>query len=197
MTRERSNDQLSIDLNNTGVQLGLPPKADNLNWEQRQKIFEDIIIQRIKTIQNFCKKHITKLRQEMGQPSAQNNSSQPVVLSSIHNDGMALELKIKDIVKWKMEAIDQKLKSKDEKTISLELALSRQEKQFKETVTAISDATQQEFDKVQVQMTEVQQSIKDNSAELQERLMHSLTQNIMSNLLPQVQDQILEQNSSL
>jgi len=31
---------------------------------------------------------------------------QPVVLSSIHNDGMSLELKIKDALKWKMEAFE-------------------------------------------------------------------------------------------
>jgi hypothetical protein len=62
---------------------------------------------------------------------------------------MSLELKIKDILKWKMEAVEQKLKSKDDKLLSVEVNLNRQEKQFKDTVTAISDATQQEFDKIQ------------------------------------------------
>jgi len=61
---------------------------------------------------------------------------------------MSLELKIKEILKWKLETIEQKLKSKDDKLLSVEVNLNRQEKQFKDTVTAISDATQQEFDKV-------------------------------------------------
>jgi hypothetical protein len=34
---------------------------------------------------------------------------------------MALDLKIKDIVKWKMEALDQKSKAKDEKLLYLEV----------------------------------------------------------------------------
>jgi hypothetical protein len=36
--------------------------------------------------------------------------SNPVILNSIHNDGMALELKIKEIVKWRMEAYDERQK---------------------------------------------------------------------------------------
>lgn len=40
-----------------------------------------------------------------------------MILNSIHNDGMALDLKIKDIVKWKMEAVEQKTKLKEEKLL--------------------------------------------------------------------------------
>lgn len=54
---------------------------------------------------------------------------------------MSLELKIKDIVKWKFEAYEQKQKSKDEKLMLLEVNLNRQEKKFNDTITAISDAT--------------------------------------------------------
>jgi|TARA_B110000305_G_C19203628_1_gene522398 hypothetical protein len=39
--------------------------------------------------------------------------SNPVILNSIHNDHMSLDLKIGDIVKSKMEAFDLKQKSKD------------------------------------------------------------------------------------
>ena len=35
-----------------------------------------------------------------------NRREKPVILSSIHNDGMSLELKIKDAVKWKFEAFE-------------------------------------------------------------------------------------------
>ena len=75
-------------------------------------------------------------------------TQEPVVLNSIHNDGMSLDLKIKDIVKWKFEAFEQKNKSKDEKLMLLEVSQNRQDKKFNDTITAISDATQQEFDKV-------------------------------------------------
>lgn len=71
------------------------------------------------------------------------------MLQSIHNDGMSLDLKIKDIVKMKLEAHEQKQQSKDKKLAQLEVSQNRQEKKFNETITAISDATQQEFDKVQ------------------------------------------------
>jgi len=43
--------------------------------------------------------------------------SNPVILNSIHNDGLALELKIKDVVKWKLEAHEQKGKLKDDKLL--------------------------------------------------------------------------------
>lgn len=49
--------------------------------------------------------------------SNSNIVSNPVILNSIHNDGMALELKIKDIVKWKLEAHEQKGKLKDDKLL--------------------------------------------------------------------------------
>ena len=68
--------------------------------------------------------------------------TQPVILNSIHNDGMALELKIKEILKWKMDAYDQKQKLKEDKLLQLEFAVSKHDKQFKDTVEAISDATQ-------------------------------------------------------
>ena len=47
-----------------------------------------------------------------------------------------------------MDAYDQKQRLKDEKLLQLELAVSKHDKQFKDTVEAISDATQQEFDKM-------------------------------------------------
>ena len=51
-------------------------------------------------------------------------------------------------MKWKLDAYEQKQKAKDDRVMTIEVGLNRQEKQFKDTVTAISDATQQEFDKV-------------------------------------------------
>ena len=38
---------------------------------------------------------------------------------------MALDLKIKDIVKWKMEAYEQKSKAKDDKLLMLEVQANR------------------------------------------------------------------------
>ena len=63
-------------------------------------------------IQHYVKKQIQKLKLENGQnPDADRNMNaggQPVILNSIHNDGMALDTKIKDILKWKMEAYEAK-----------------------------------------------------------------------------------------
>ena len=59
---------------------------------------------------------------------------------------MALDLKIKDIVKWKVEAYEQKSKAKDDKLLMLEVAVNRNSKQFEDTIAAVSDASQQEFD---------------------------------------------------
>lgn len=47
---------------------------------------------------------------------------------------MALDLKIKDIVKWKMEAFEQKGKLKDDKLIQLEMNMNRQEQHLKDTI---------------------------------------------------------------
>lgn len=87
--------------------------TNNFNNEQRQRIFEDIIIQRVKVIQNYVKKHVQRLIETDTPPKGQYNggrnaqrNQEPVILNSIHNDGMSLDLKIKDIVKWKFEAFD-------------------------------------------------------------------------------------------
>lgn len=88
---------------------------------------------------------------------------------------MSLDLKIKDIVKWKLEAFEQKQKSKEEKVMMLEISLNRQEKKFNDTITAISDATQQEFDKVQSQIFQVIDKFeqeKNNQGVLQESILH-------------------------
>ena len=55
-------------------------------------------------------------------------AANPVMLNSIHDQGMALDLKIKDIVRWKMEAYEQKAKLKDDRLLQLEVSQSRNEK---------------------------------------------------------------------
>lgn len=94
--------------------------TSNLDLQSRQRVFEDIIIQRIKVIQAYVKKQVCKLKAQINTSSSSNNN-QPVILNSIHNDGMALEMKIKDIVKWKFEAHEQKAKLKEDKLMQLEL----------------------------------------------------------------------------
>lgn len=72
---------------------------------------------------------------------------------------MSLELKIKDILKVKLESYDQRLKAKEDKLVMFEVNLNRQEKKFNDTITAVSDATQQEFDKVQGQIFQLNERI--------------------------------------
>ena len=50
-----------------------------------------------------------------------------MILNSIHNDGMALDIKIKDIVKNKMEVLDQKGRLREDRLLSLEMAQSKYE----------------------------------------------------------------------
>jgi hypothetical protein len=63
-----------------------------------------------------------------------------VVLNSIHNDGKALELKIKDIIKWKMESFDEKNKARDEKIMNLQVAHSNLQRQVGDSSSKISQA---------------------------------------------------------
>lgn len=67
--------------------------------------------------------------------------SNPVILNSIHNDGMSLELKIKDILRWKMEAYEQKAKLKDDKLIQMEMSMNRQEQHLKDSLDNLNHQT--------------------------------------------------------
>jgi hypothetical protein len=40
--------------------------ADPVNLEQRQRIFEDVIIQRMKVLQEFVKRNVNKLDKRIG-----------------------------------------------------------------------------------------------------------------------------------
>ena len=77
--------------------------------------------------------------------------------------------------------------------MNLEMNQSRQEKQFKDTVTAISDATQQEFDKMQKTIDDIARVIENQkTSQILERetMLHQVTQNIMSNMLPEVDSRV-------
>lgn len=118
---------------------------------------------------------------------------EPVILNSIHNDGLSLEHKIKDVLKWKMEAYEQKQKLKDDRVIQLEVSINRLEKQLKDTVAAISDATQTEFNKIQTQIYTLNDKTgqHDHSLSmLSESLTQSVSESILQNMLPQVEEQI-------
>ena len=112
-------------MDNKDIQNEIYSKLDdqnNLNQmelDQRQRIFEDIIIQRIKVIQSYVKKQLKTLKNQIAEGGSKTGSivSNPVILNSIHNDGMALDLKIKEHVKYKFEAFEQKGKLKDDKLI--------------------------------------------------------------------------------
>jgi len=99
-----------------------------MNLDQRQRMFEDIIIQRVKVIQAYIKKQFRTVKSQLRNSEGSAGGgivSNPVILNSIHNDGMALDLKIKDIVKWKFEAYEQKSKNKDDRLIQLEAIQNR------------------------------------------------------------------------
>ena len=118
---------------------------------------------------------------------------EPVILNSIHNDGLSLEHKIKDVLKWKMEAYEQKQKLKDDRVIQLEVNINRLEKQLKDTVAAISDATQTEFNKIQTQIYTLNDKTgqHDHSLSmLSESLTQPVSESILQNMLPQVEEQI-------
>ena len=109
---------------------------NQMNLRQRQIIFEDVQRHRPTTHNN--------MKVEMQQTG--NGSvamSNPVILNSIHNDGMALELKIKDIVKWKLEPFEQKSKLKDDKVMKLEVAHNRLDRQLQEISAALGDSSMQ------------------------------------------------------
>ena len=114
----------------------------NLDLSTRQKVFEDIIIQRIKVIQAYVKKQLSKLKNQVG---GQMGNNQPVILNSIHNDGMALDLKIKDIVRQKMEAVEAKGRLKEERLLTLELAQSKHDEALAETMNLLQSGAETEL----------------------------------------------------
>lgn len=100
-------------------------------------------------IQDYVKRNIKRFKEDRTySPNDKQRKEEPLILSSIHNDGLSLDHKIKDLIKTKFEGIEQKLKSKEDRLAMMEVNLNRQEKKFNDTVTAISDATHQEFEKV-------------------------------------------------
>lgn len=146
--------------------------AENaMNVSQRQQIFEDIIIQRIKVIQNYVRKQVQKMKgDDQGRLSGGTNNmnahaTQPSLVS-IHNDGIALDLKIKDIVQWKIEEFMQKQKYKDDRMLQMEVAINRMDKSYQDGLTAVSEASQQEFE-----------YLKANQIQISER-MHAHEQNV-------------------
>ena len=116
---------------------------------------------------------------------------------------MALDLKIKDILKWKMEAYEQKWKQKEEKMMQIEIAVNRHDKQFKDTVAAISDATQQEFDRLQNLIFTQKDRLSEHEANLSivtDTLTKQLTKSVSANvtdimtetIMPQIDQRIYE-----
>lgn len=88
------------------------------------------------------KKQVSKLREDIGsqgQNPTQNKYEAPVVLNSIHNDGMALELKIKEILRWKMEPIEQKNKLRDEKLMAVELSHNKADRAIQEASARLEE----------------------------------------------------------
>lgn len=77
-------------------------------------------------------------------------------MNSIHNDGMALELKIKDIVKWKLEAHEQKGKLKDDKLLQLEMAVARQEQHLQDALDIRNHTTVMEAETVKQVVQQMQ-----------------------------------------
>jgi len=71
------------------------------------------------------KKSVNKLKDNGGSGV---NSNQPVILNSIHNDGLSLDLKIKEALKWKLEEFSAKQKDKEDRVMALEVATNRHDK---------------------------------------------------------------------
>ena len=90
------------------------------------------------------KKQVCKLKAQINTSSSSNNN-QPVILNSIHNDGMALDMKIKDIVKWKFEAHEQKAKLKEDKLLQLEMNQGRTEQTVRDIFNSMYAGTEQEL----------------------------------------------------
>jgi hypothetical protein len=69
---------------------------------------------------------------------------------------MALELKIKDIVKWKLEAHEQKGKLKDDKLLQLEMAVARQEQHLQDALDIRNHTTVMEAETVKQVVQQMQ-----------------------------------------
>jgi len=75
---------------------------------------------------------------------------------------MALDLKIKDIVKWKLESFEQKQKLKDEKVMHIEINQNRLEQNLKEALIQVSQSTESDIDVLRSLVGELKDRIEQN-----------------------------------
>ena len=102
-------------------------------------------------------------------------NSNPVILNSIHNDGMALDLKIKEQLKWKLDEFGAKQKAKDDRLMALEVSFNRSDQTYKDAIQAVSDASQIEFE-----------NLKGQYIQINERMLnHERNINIMAETMTQ------------
>lgn len=65
-------------------------------------------------------------------------NNQPVILNSIHNDGVALDLKIRDMVRMKFDESEKKGRLKEERLLQLELNAGKTEEALATTVHSMN-----------------------------------------------------------
>lgn len=119
--------------------------AEDLDVATRLKTFEDVIIDRIKTIQAYVKKHIGRLKQQM----AQGGQIAPVTSykDSIHNDSESIDLKIREMVRKQFEESEKKGRLKEQRLLNLELSAEDDKKSLVSTVTTLNQRFEQELTK--------------------------------------------------
>jgi hypothetical protein len=79
-------------------------------------------------------------------------SNQPVILNSIHNDGAALDLKIRDMVRLKFDESEKKGRLKEERLLQLELNAGKSEEILASTVNTLNSGIEAELNKANQQI---------------------------------------------
>ena len=108
---------------------------------------------------------------------------------------MALELKIKDIVKWKMEAHEAKQKLKDDQMIQMELQLNRLEQFCKNEMENITHKQTMESETVKQIVNQLGDRIDQNDHQMNlmaEQLTKQLTKHLQSTVTEAVTDDLMQ-----
>ena len=104
---------------------------------------------------------------------------------------MALELKIKDILKWKLEAFEQKAKHKDDKVLQVEMAVSRLEQHLNETMNMQNHVSSLEGDSIKHAVSQIQDRM-DQHDQTMNMVTEQLTKHLTTTVTEQVTDRLIQ-----
>eukprot|EP00347_Sterkiella_histriomuscorum_P007377 403349172 len=153
--------------------------------EERQRIFEDEIIKRIKIIQNYIKSldsKFTKFREKQLKKKFDDNVPERLSQnpnSRIPSSSNFSQSDIKELIKWELEVLEKKSEDRFSK---IEIGQKTNKKKYEEGLQVMRDETTNEFENIKNQFEEFGNNIYER---------------ITGDLLQQIQSQMDKQSQEL